>query len=114
MNHDVGALSDFPVGTARRVRVEGVDVAVVNTPEGVFAIEDRCSHADVALSEGEIVGCTIECWLHGSAFDLRTGNPLSLPANLPVQVFPVSVEGTDGNQHVFIQMSDVTSVKENI
>lgn len=113
MTHDVGALADFPSGTATRVRVDGVDIAVVNTNEGLFAIEDRCSHADVALSEGEIVGCTIECWLHGSAFDLRTGEPLSLPANLPVRVFPIALEIVDGIEHVMITVSTTTPVKEN-
>ena len=61
--------------------------------EFLFAIEDRCSHADVALSEGDVDGCTIECWLHGSAFDLRTGVPLSLPATVPVTVYPARVVG---------------------
>ena len=86
-------LAEIAVGTSRRVVVDGVPIAVVNTHEGVFAIEDRCSHADVALSEGDVDGCTIECWLHGSAFDLRTGVPLSLPATVPVTVYPARVVG---------------------
>ena len=73
--------------------VDGIAMAVVRTGEGVFAINDRCSHADVALSEGEVDGCAIECWLHGSAFDLRTGVPLSLPAIVPVATYPVRVTG---------------------
>jgi 3-phenylpropionate/trans-cinnamate dioxygenase ferredoxin subunit len=91
------ALADVPAGSAHRVLIDGVPVAVVNTAEGVFAIEDRCSHADVALSEGDVDGCTIECWLHGSAFDLRTGAPLSLPASAPVAVYPARIvgDGTD-------------------
>mgnify|MGYP001199432227 FL=1 len=86
-------IAEIAVGTSRRVVVDGVPIAVVNTDEGVFAIEDRCSHADVALSEGDVDGCTIECWLHGSAFDLRTGVPLSLPATVPVTVYPARVVG---------------------
>jgi 3-phenylpropionate/trans-cinnamate dioxygenase ferredoxin subunit len=86
-------LADLPVGRARRVMLDGVPVAVVNTAEGVFAIADRCSHADVALSDGDVEGCTVECWLHGSAFDLRTGVPLSLPATLPVATYAVRVVG---------------------
>ncbi len=86
-------IAEVAVGTSRRVVVDGVPIAVVNTDEGVFAIEDRCSHADVALSEGDVDGCTIECWLHGSAFDLRTGVPLSLPATVPVTVYPARVVG---------------------
>ena len=70
----------------------------VIAPE-VFAIEDTCSHAEVALSEGEVEqtdgGCQIECWLHGSMFDLRTGKPTNLPATEPVATFPIEVRGTD-------------------
>ncbi len=86
-------IAEIAVGTSRRVVVDGVPIAVVNTDEGVFAIEGRCSHADVALSAGDVDGCTIECWLHGSAFDLRTGVPLSLPATVPVTVYPARVVG---------------------
>ena len=89
----VCTLGEVPARGARRVVVEGTGIAVVGTDEGVFAIADRCSHADVALSEGEVDGCTIECWLHGSAFDLRTGVPLSLPAIVPVPTFPVRIVG---------------------
>ena len=59
----------------------------------VFAIQDLCSHAAVALSEGEVADCTVECWLHGSRFDLVTGRPTGLPATQPVPVYPVRVEG---------------------
>ena len=92
-------LSEVPEHGARRVVIDGIGIAVVGTDEGVFAIADRCSHADVALSEGEVDGCTIECWLHGSAFDLRTGMPLSLPAITPVATFPVRIVG-DGDDAV--------------
>jgi 3-phenylpropionate/trans-cinnamate dioxygenase ferredoxin subunit len=85
-------LDELPSGRARRFVVEGTAVAVVRTEEGVFAIADRCSHADVALSEGEVEGCSIECWLHGSAFDLRTGQALTPPAALPVATFAVRVD----------------------
>jgi 3-phenylpropionate/trans-cinnamate dioxygenase ferredoxin subunit len=86
-------LSDVPSRSAKRIMVEGVAVAVVRTDEGVFAIDDRCSHADVSLADGEVDGCAIECWLHGSAFDLRTGKPLSLPAIAPVATYSVRVVG---------------------
>jgi len=89
-------VSDVAVNTAKRVSVDGTVIAVVRTPDGVYAINDRCSHADVSLSEGEVEGCAIECWLHGSAFDLRTGVPLSLPAITRVPVYPVRVVG-DGD-----------------
>ena len=70
-------------------------VAIVTHGGQLFAIEDECSHAKVPLSEGEVIDCTIECYLHGSLFDLRTGAPLNLPATSPVRVFPVRIEGTD-------------------
>lgn len=85
--------SDVAPNTAKRVVIDGTAIAVVRADEGVFAISDRCSHADVSLAEGEVDGCAIECWLHGSAFDLRTGRPLSLPAFEPVATFAVRVVG---------------------
>ena len=61
-------------------------------PEHSFrAVYDECSHASIPLSEGEIDGCTLECWLHGSRFDLRTGQPTGLPATEPVPVYPVEI-----------------------
>lgn len=98
--------ADLPDIGAIRVLVDGVPVAVVNTVEGIFAIEDRCSHADVALSAGDVDGCTIECWLHGSQFDLRTGEPLSLPANKPVPVFPVAVHGDGPSADIMIDIPE--------
>ena len=62
-----------------------------------FALGDRCSHEDYSLSEGEVLEdeCEIECWKHGSTFDLRTGDPCSLPATKPVPVYPVRIDGDD-------------------
>ncbi|GLW69451.1 (2Fe-2S)-binding protein [Kitasatospora phosalacinea] len=79
----------------KKVELNGVPVAIVRTEEGVFAINDTCSHANVSLSEGEVEDCMIECWLHGSSFDLRTGKPSGLPATRPVAVYPVKIEGDD-------------------
>lgn len=89
------ALSELTADTPLRVELGDVDVAVVRHGDDVFAIEDECSHAAVALSEGEVEDCTIECWLHGSRFDLRTGDPTGLPATEPVPVFSVKVDGDD-------------------
>ncbi|MFE6053730.1 non-heme iron oxygenase ferredoxin subunit [Kitasatospora sp. NPDC056446] len=89
------ALSDLQEDVPKRVDLNGVPVSVVRTDEGVFAINDMCSHANVALSEGEVEDCMIECWLHGSSFDLRTGKPSGLPATKPVAVYPVKIEGDD-------------------
>ena len=92
---DVGAVGDFPEGRAVRVEVAGTPVAVVRIGAEFHALADRCSHADVALSEGEVdcVAREIECVRHGSAFSLLTGEPNTLPATQPVSVYPVRVEG---------------------
>ena len=95
---EVCRLADLAPGSARRVEVEGpagpVEVAVVRTATGeVHALSDICSHGQVSLSDGDVEGETIECWLHGSTFDLRTGAPLALPATRPVPVYPVTLDG---------------------
>ncbi|QLQ17224.1 MAG: non-heme iron oxygenase ferredoxin subunit [Micropruina sp.] len=88
------AVAEVPVGSAIAVDLGGdAEIAIVNTEEGFFAIRDVCSHAEVPLSEGEIDGCTLECYMHGSRFDLRTGVPLELPATQPVPVYAVRVDG---------------------
>jgi 3-phenylpropionate/trans-cinnamate dioxygenase ferredoxin subunit len=87
-------LSDLPEVGAVRVVLDGEPVAVVRDEEGhLHAIGDTCSHAEVSLSEGEVEGCTIECWLHGSQFDLHTGEPVQLPAIRGVPVYRVSLDG---------------------
>ena len=88
------AVDDLPVGGVLPAEVDGVDVAIVRTNDEVFAIRDECSHASIALSEGDVDadGCEIECWLHGSRFDLRTGKPTGLPATEPVHVYPCRVD----------------------
>src|SRR5919112_708359 len=93
----VCALSEVPENGA--LRVELSDIAVVRYEDDVYAVQDVCSHAEVPLSEGDVEefdgAPTIECWLHGSCFDLRTGEPTNLPATEPVDVYPVRVEGED-------------------
>ena len=89
------SLSEVADGSAVRVVLDGRPVAVVRSDGEVYAIHDVCSHANVALSEGDVEGRTIECWLHGSRFDLATGQPTGLPATVPVPVYPVKIEGDD-------------------
>ena len=89
------ALSDLSKGESLAVEIDGEPVAIVATEGEVFAIRDVCSHAEVPLTEGEVDGYTIECWLHGSCFDVRTGEPTNLPATVPVPVYPVKIEGDD-------------------
>jgi 3-phenylpropionate/trans-cinnamate dioxygenase ferredoxin subunit len=93
------ALADIDKGAVVSVDLDGTEIAVVHTDDGgVYAIRDECSHAAVPLSEGEVDGCTLECWLHGSRFDLRTGEPTGLPATEPVPVYPVEIR--DGDVYV--------------
>ena len=88
-------VSELKDGGAISVVLGGDEIALVQTGGEVFAIRDWCSHAAVPLSEGEVDGYTIECWLHGSCFDLRTGRPTSMPATVPVPVYPTKIEGDD-------------------
>jgi 3-phenylpropionate/trans-cinnamate dioxygenase ferredoxin subunit len=91
---DICPVEDLPPGAMRLVEWEELEIGVFNCAGELLAIEDRCSHDDGILLEGELdeAACTIECPRHGSRFDLRTGKPLNLPAYVPVDTFPVSVE----------------------
>jgi 3-phenylpropionate/trans-cinnamate dioxygenase ferredoxin component len=89
------ALADLTPAAPLAVDVDGVEVALVRVEDEVYAIQDECSHATIPLSEGDVEGCEIECWLHGSRFDLRTGKPSGLPATEPVPTYPVRVDGDD-------------------
>lgn len=106
-------LSEVEPGSAVRVVLRGVPVAVVRCEDGsVHAIGDTCTHADVSLSEGDIEDCTVECWLHGSRFDLRTGRPLALPAVRPTPVFPVTIDGDDVLVDVTTTLGDAPAPAE--
>jgi 3-phenylpropionate/trans-cinnamate dioxygenase ferredoxin component len=101
----VCAASEVAKGEVVAHDVDGVPIAVVHADDDNFyAVYDECSHAQIALSEGEIDGCTLECWLHGSRFDLRTGEPTGLPATEPVPVYPVVVR--DGDVYVDLNPSN--------
>lgn len=102
------ALADVPTDEAFGVTVGRYDVAVARHEDEVFAIQDLCSHAAVALSEGEVEDCTVECWLHGSRFDLRTGKPTGLPATEPVATFPVEIRGEDVYVDITTTLNGVT------
>lgn len=91
--HTVCTLAEIGDGTVKRVLIGNVEIAIVRIGDKVYAIGDRCSHANVSLSEGEVHGETkeLECIKHGSAFSLETGIPSSLPATQPVPVYAVDV-----------------------
>jgi len=88
---------DIAPNSAARIDLEGHRIAVVRIGDDVYAIGDRCSHADYSLSEGEVFaeGCRIECFKHGSTFSLLTGEPDSFPATRPVPVYDVRVVEDD-------------------
>jgi 3-phenylpropionate/trans-cinnamate dioxygenase ferredoxin subunit len=91
---DICTLDELPPGGKRLVEWEDLEIGVFNCAGEIFAIEDRCSHDDGTLADGELdqATCTVECPRHGSRFDLRTGKPLTLPAYVPVETFPVLIE----------------------
>jgi 3-phenylpropionate/trans-cinnamate dioxygenase ferredoxin subunit len=101
----VCALDEIPDEGALAVEIDDTPVALARTgssdnPE-VYALHDICSHAEVSLSEGEVYNHTIECWLHGSCFDLRTGKPTNPPATQAVPTYTVKIEGGD----VYVSLS---------
>lgn len=92
----VCAVDDLPAVGAVQTQIEGKLVAIVRDSAGeIHAIDDTCSHANVSLSEGDVEETAIECWLHGSRFDLRSGKPIGLPATTPIAVYPVKIDGGD-------------------
>jgi 3-phenylpropionate/trans-cinnamate dioxygenase ferredoxin subunit len=99
----VCALDELAPNSATRFVVDGVPVAVVRLGNDVYAIGDTCSHAEVSLCEGEVWTDekSLECWKHGSRFDLATGEPITLPATQPVPVFVARV--VNGNVEVGIE-----------
>lgn len=103
MRIDLGALEALPREQGIRVTVGDVRIAVFRVGSEVFALGDRCSHAEASLAEGEIFDGYVECPRHGSEFDLATGEPVSLPATRPVPVYEVSVE--EGNVFLVLEES---------
>ena len=91
---DICPVDDLPPGAKRVVRWEDLEIGIVNCRGDILAVEDRCSHDDGDLMEGDVdeETCTVECPRHGSEFDLRTGKPLNLPAYVPIETYPVTIE----------------------
>ena len=90
------SLDDLKPGKALRVKINDHAIAIVRTPNGeVKALDDKCSHGEISLSEGFVDNETIECWAHGAKFDLNTGKPLSLPAYEPVSTYEILIDNND-------------------
>jgi 3-phenylpropionate/trans-cinnamate dioxygenase ferredoxin subunit len=91
---DICPIDELPPGAKRVVEWEDLEIGIVNCGGDILAVEDRCSHDNGDLMEGEVDAdkCTVECPRHGSLFDLRTGKPLTLPAYVPIDTFAVIVE----------------------
>lgn len=98
----VASLNRLPDGAGMRVDAGGRRLALFRRGNEVFALDDRCSHAEASLAEGEVYGDTVECPRHGATFDLRTGAALSLPAACPVPTYPAEVVGDD----VFVETGE--------
>ncbi len=90
----IASVDDIPPGHAARIEIDGVPIAIFNCDGQFYAIDDTCTHAEASLSEGELDCdfCTVECPLHGSGFDLRTGEPTALPAVVAVRTHDVRIE----------------------
>lgn len=101
MRVEVGLLEELPRGRGHRVEFGPHRVALFRVGDEVYAIGDRCSHAEASLSEGELYGTEVECPRHGSAFDVTTGEVLGLPATRPVPVYRVAVE--DGTVYLEVE-----------
>jgi 3-phenylpropionate/trans-cinnamate dioxygenase ferredoxin subunit len=89
-----------------KVTIDGEDVLLAKVDDSVFAVSDICTHSEVSLSEGDIEGCAIECWLHGSAFDLRTGAASGPPATSDLQTFKVVIEEDQSDPMIFVSLSE--------
>jgi 3-phenylpropionate/trans-cinnamate dioxygenase ferredoxin subunit len=92
----LASLSDLEPDRALRVELDDDEaIALIRAQDRVFALHDNCSHEDYPLSEGWVEDGQIECALHGSRFDLATGEPDLPPAVVPIRTYPVKVEGDD-------------------
>ena len=86
-------LDQITEGKPVRIEKDGKSICVARIGSEGFAIADTCTHSEASLSEGDISGFKIECWLHGAEFDLRTGEALTLPANIPLETYSVNIDG---------------------
>lgn len=85
-------LDQLESGKPVKLEKAGKSICVTRIGDEVFAIDDTCTHAEASLTEGDVSGFTIECWLHGAEFDLRTGAAITLPATTAVATYPVKID----------------------
>lgn len=91
----VASVDQVAEGSLHPVELEDLRIVIARVGERVYALEDRCSHEEFALSSGELVGTQVTCVLHGARFDLETGAPRALPAVRPVRTFESLVQGRE-------------------
>tara|TARA_B100000459_G_C8523351_1_gene177200 strand:+ start:225 stop:548 length:324 start_codon:yes stop_codon:yes gene_type:complete len=90
----VADITDIDLNQSQSVDLNGSDILICHTNNGIFAIEDRCSHADIPLCGGQIIDNFISCPVHGAVFDLTDGSVQSPPAFEDIKTFQVKIEGT--------------------
>lgn len=89
-------IADVSEKNLKKVTIEGADILVVKTDEGIYAIDDTCTHAEVSLSEGSLSGCNLECWAHGAVFYVRDGSVVTPPASEALKTYETQIQG-DGD-----------------
>ncbi|MCT1716881.1 MULTISPECIES: Rieske (2Fe-2S) protein [Dermabacter] len=95
--HAVARLDDLAPGSVMGIEVGGIEIALARDTDGtVHALGDLCTHRNVNLSDGDVEDGALECWKHGSQFDLRTGVPRQLPAHVATPVYPVTIDQASG------------------
>ncbi|CAB4580923.1 MAG: Rieske 2Fe-2S domain-containing protein [Actinobacteria bacterium] len=102
--HRVALLEELEIDKPISVDVDGEPVLVVKTMDGLFAVSDVCSHAEVSLAEGTVAGGKVECWLHGAQFDLASGAALCLPATKAIGAYSVRVSQELQNKTVEVSL----------
>jgi 3-phenylpropionate/trans-cinnamate dioxygenase ferredoxin subunit len=95
------ALSELPAQGTLAVELSGIPLVIIRSAGEVFALAEFCTHEDVSLADGEVYDHTVECWLHGSCFDVRTGKPTGPPASKPLATYPVRIDG----DNIFVSLS---------
>jgi 3-phenylpropionate/trans-cinnamate dioxygenase ferredoxin subunit len=100
VSQPVARRDEIPAGTTKRTVVDGVPVLLCNVEGELYAVEDVCTHDGGPLDQGELQDCRIMCPRHGALFDVRTGAALTLPAVVPLETYPVRVDGDD----VFVEV----------